>query len=1377
MKKILHSDHQHLIGSCFNDPENGAMILFQNSPIPAFIFRKIEDDFILVDFNTEANKITEGKIEALLGSRFSDLTKNLPEAQQEIKQCFVQQSIVETCRTYRFLTTNQTRELATKYIYLPPDRVVIFSQDVTMIREMNKYLDHSRRWHQELFDLLPQTIFETDADFNIIYANKAAFNIFGFDRSDLNSGLSIFDLVIPEEHEKLKRNVDKLTRGLKTSGNEYTVVRKDGSKFPVCVYSIPIFRDGKTTGLRGILIDISHYKKVQQDLQQTNLLLEQEVKKRTADLLEKNRILIAEIEKHQYTQQILKQSEQKYRAVMEQSADCVFLIDIETKNLIEANRTFQQLLGYSADEIKKIQIYDIIASKPSDCDDLLNMLQEQKTISSRQQLFRHKNGKSFEVEISANLIDYDGKRVICLFARDITQRVRYEKIQRVISQVSKSISQKITSQELFHSLRTNIGELFDTTNFCIALINADNIVYYPYSQNENGASAPTEFDKLLIQHIIHSGKPILINSESSFMTGLLDKIETNFLIDKSWLGVPLISDNRTIGAITVQNENNPNEYTKNDQEILELIASQIASGIAHFKAEEQLNLTHQIYKESIEAAKGVPYRLSFDTNRYDVMSRKAEELLGIDFNQITLDCIKSLQQKIIVKNPNYADNPTEYSRAFRRGELNEYLSDFLIMTPKGEFKWISDCAIPIRDQSTGKVIGSLGILQDITERKQAEENLKEQELFIENILNSIGAHVAILNEKGDIVYVNKAWTDFALTNGLQANQVGENYLSVCDRAIGPGANEAAQVATNIRKVISGQLTSFSMQYTFQSGRQRRWFKMDVTRFRKPGPAYVVINQDDITHLKYVEEALQASEMRYRHIVEDQTDIICRHHPDGTVSFVNGACCRFLNKRPEQIIGQKELPVIHGEDLELTKNHAKSLSPKNPTIDFELRLIRHDGCIRWFHCSLRAIYDKQNNIREYQTVMRDITDKKKAEEELEKYRAYLEDLVRERTKALNISNQKLNRELIHRQRVESALRVSKQRFELLYDENPSMYFTIDLKGKVLSVNKFGAEQLGYAVEELLGRSVLVVIYKKDRSIVKRQLNELKKNPTSIINWQLRKVRKDGSILWVKETARLVQDDQKRPMILIVCEDITEKINYQIEQQSLIKQLNEREKLAVLGQFTAAIAHEINNPLDIIITQIDRLKEKYHYLDDFSIQAEKIESQVMRINRLIRNILSYATPTTITFLPVNINQLILRTIEMLQAYFKEGIIIETKLCSDLPMVYADGVGLEIVLKNIIINAIESISQVGKVKIATRLAGDQVIILVKDTGTGIDKENMQNLFKHFHSNKKERGGTGLGLAISQEIIKKHQGHISVRSRVGYGTTFSITLPLSNK
>ncbi|MDZ7400781.1 MAG: PAS domain S-box protein [candidate division KSB1 bacterium] len=1377
MKAILNSSHQHLIGSSFNDFENSAMTLFQHSPIPAFIFRKIKDEFILVDFNTEACKITEGKIEALLGSSFSNLTKNLPEAQQEIERCFVHQSTVEICRNYRLLTTNQTRALATKYIYLPPDRVVIFSQDVTMIREMNKYLDDSRRWHQELFDLLPQTIFETDVDFKIVYANKAAFNIFGFDRSDLNSELSVFDLVIPEEHEKLKRNVYQLTHGLKTSGNEYIVVRKDGTRFPVCVYSIPIIRDGKVTGLRGILIDISPYKKVQDDLQQANLLLEQEVKKRTADLLETNRSLITEIEHHQYTQQMLSQSERKYRAIMEQSADCIFLIDMETRKLIEANRAFQQLLGYSADEIERIQIYDILASNPADFDDILYSIQEQKTISSRQQLFRHKNGKSVGVEISASLIDYDRQRIICVFARDITNRIRYEKIQRVIYQVSKSIAQNRNSQELFHSLRLSIGELLDTSNLYIALINADNIVYYPQCQNENGSSAQAAFDKILIEHIIHSGEPILINSESSLITGLFDKIEPNFLIAKSWLGVPLISDNQIIGAITVQNENSSNEYTKDDQELLELIANQIASGVVHLKAEEQLNLTHQIYKESIETAKGVPYRLNFDTNRYDIMSRKAEELLGIDFNQITLDRLKSMQQKIVVKNPNYADNPAEYSRAFRRGELNEYVSDFLIMTPKGELKWISDCAIPIRDQSTGKVIGSLGILQDITERKQAEQNLKEQELFIENILNSIGAHVAILNEEGVIVYVNKAWTDFAIANGLKANQVGENYLSVCDRAIGPGANEAAQVATNIRKVISGRLTSFSMQYAFQSGQQRRWFKMDVTRFRKPEPAFVVITHDDITHLKYVEEALQASEMRYRHIVEDQTDIICRHHPDGTVSFVNGACCRFLNKTPEQIIGQKELPVIHGEDLELIKNYAKSLSSKNPTIAFELRLIRHDGCIRWFHCSLRAIYDKQNNIREYQTVMRDITDKKKAEQELEKYRAYLEDLVRERTKALNISNQKLNRELIHRQKVESALRITKQRFELLYDENPSMYFTLDFKGKILSVNKFGAKQLGYAVNELLGKSVFIMIYKKDRPVVKQQINDLKINPKSILSWQLRKVRKDGSILWVKETARLVQDDQNRPMILIVCEDITEKINYQIEQQKLIKQLNEREKLAVLGQFTAAIAHEINNPLDIIMTQIDRLKEKYNSIDDFSIQAQKIESQVMRINRLIRNILSYATPKLITFLPVNINQLILRTIEMLQAYFKEGITIETKLCSDLPMVYADGVGLEIVLKNIIINAIESISQVGKVKIASRLAGDQVIISVKDTGIGIDKENMQNLFKHFHSNKKERGGTGLGLVISQEIIKKHQGHISVKSRVGYGTTFSITLPLSNK
>jgi PAS domain S-box-containing protein len=128
----------------------------------------------------------------------------------------------------------------------------------------------------------------------------------------------------------------------------------------------------------------------------------------------------------------------------------------------------------------------------------------------------------------------------------------------------------------------------------------------------------------------------------------------------------------------------------------------------------------------------------------------------------------------------------------------------------------------------------------------------------------------------------------------------------------------------------------------------------------------------------------------------------------------------------------------------------------------------------------------------------------------------------------------------RERIEEALRNSEERYRALYEDNPFMYFTLDARGTVLSVNRYGAEQLGFSVEELLGRPILDVFCEEDRENVSRRLEEcLRKSPEQTCGWEARKVRKDGSTLWVRETVRSVRNPDGDAVVLVVCEDITER----------------------------------------------------------------------------------------------------------------------------------------------------------------------------------------------------------------------------------------------
>ncbi|MDH3689299.1 MAG: EAL domain-containing protein [Gammaproteobacteria bacterium] len=148
----------------------------------------------------------------------------------------------------------------------------------------------------------------------------------------------------------------------------------------------------------------------------------------------------------------------------------------------------------------------------------------------------------------------------------------------------------------------------------------------------------------------------------------------------------------------------------------------------------------------------------------------------------------------------------------------------------------------------------------------------------------------------------------------------------------------------------------------------------------------------------------------------------------------------------------------------------------------------------------------------------------------------------------------------RKRAEKALRASEERYRVLYDENPSTYLTVDPEGTVLSVNPFGAQQLGYSPEELVGMSIFELFHKEHRETAKQNLDDVIRDPGRLHRWEVVKVRKDGCLLWMRETARLTEDADGRRVMLIVCEDITEahqlseKLSYQASHDALTGLIN-------------------------------------------------------------------------------------------------------------------------------------------------------------------------------------------------------------------------------
>jgi signal transduction histidine kinase len=227
----------------------------------------------------------------------------------------------------------------------------------------------------------------------------------------------------------------------------------------------------------------------------------------------------------------------------------------------------------------------------------------------------------------------------------------------------------------------------------------------------------------------------------------------------------------------------------------------------------------------------------------------------------------------------------------------------------------------------------------------------------------------------------------------------------------------------------------------------------------------------------------------------------------------------------------------------------------------------------------------------------------------------------------------------------------------------------------------------------------------------------------------------------------------------------------------EQLIRAEKLTSLGQLAASIAHEINNPLAGVLVYTQLLAKKAAG-DAFKKEEalnylSKMESEVGRCSRIIRNLLDFARQTEPMLRLVDVNQVIEQVLAMVghQAQLQNVEVVK-EFSPSLPKVMADFDQLQQIFTNLTLNAIQAMPEGGSLTIRSSAVGDEVRVDVQDTGCGISKENMGRLFTPFFTTKVKGKGVGLGLAVVHGIIEKHKGRIKVQSEVGKGTTFSVYL-----
>ncbi|MCS7303866.1 MAG: cache domain-containing protein [Thermoguttaceae bacterium] len=250
--------------------------------------------------------------------------------------------------------------------------------------------------------------------------------------------------------------------------------------------------------------------------------------------------------------------------------------------------------------------------------------------------------------------------------------------------------------------------------------------------------------------------------------------------------------------------------------------------------------------------------------------------------------------------------------------------------------------------------------------------------------------------------------------------------------------------------------------------------------------------------------------------------------------------------------------------------------------------------------------------------------------------------------------------------------------------------------------------------------------------------------------------------------------------VLCRAIDQMADAILEREEQLKaamsrQITRSEQLASVGRLAAGVAHEINNPLTGILTFAHMLREKPNMDEQDRQDLDLIIRETTRAAEIVRGLLDFARERPAVKQPLQINDVLRRTLRLLsnQRAFSNIMIVED-LQEGLPLIDGDPNQLQQVFLNLALNACEAMPQGGTLLVTTTLDQDKVLVKVTDTGCGIPPEHLDRIFEPFFTTKPVGKGTGLGLSVSYGIIQQHGGNIEVESKVGFGSTFTVSLPV---
>ncbi|MGM7703117.1 PAS domain S-box protein [Pseudalkalibacillus sp. Hm43] len=485
-------------------------------------------------------------------------------------------------------------------------------------------------------------------------------------------------------------------------------------------------------------------------------------------------------------------------------------------------------------------------------------------------------------------------------------------------------------------------------------------------------------------------------------------------------------------------------------------------------------------------------------------------------------------------------------------------------------------------------------------------------------------------------------------------------------------------------------------------------------------AYCVARNN--SELRRAQEALLESEQRYRQLVEHSPDPVCLHDSEKII-YLNDVAAMLLGvEDKDALIGQDISRYIHMEDYNDSMQRINKVMEGTRVEQlFPLKIVRPDGVV--LEMEGKSIPIKENGKTYVLAVFRDVTEKNHAKRSLQQ---------------------------------------SERRYRSLFLHNPDGIYSINLNGELTSINPAIVKITGFTAKEQIGLHYSDFILPEDWEQTKVHYKNIFEGKT--VKFEKRMLRKDGKTISVRVVGFPMIVENEIVGMYGILRDIT-------EEKRSEELLRRSEKLTVVGELAAAVAHEIRNPLTSIKGFIQMMENGVPEKD---LYYQIVLSELNRIEQIISEMLVLAKPQSVCFQRKKIGHLIRHVLKLLEG--------QANLHNIQFIVDFEGDDLEIdceenqlkqVFINLIKNSIEVMQDGGKIIVTCRKTeDDQLLIRVIDQGPGIPEDRLSRLGEPFYTTKEK--GTGLGLMVSFKIIKDHKGTMHFSSVVGEGTTVDVLLPL---